>query len=321
MPAICRKRRKRSRRPKKTRRKDPKGSIRLKALWADPEWRAALTAKFKEAAARRKDNPEKYYRRGVPDGMRKAKAERLWSAAREQAKRFIKIMEDNGAVEAVVIPGSEAEMAKKALEAAYAHAIGPLGDAKTKAAAPRRLRVLRQALRQDQDQRGHDCPSGPERKCSKRFVKRIVRAAHDHWARAFIVLKARQQGLSTVISAWQYFWVSAQGAEGPRDGARSGQHHNAVRHVQARSRQHARDDEAGTKYSSKRARVQQARFGLRVATAGGRGVARGETLQVIHLSEVAFWPTAFARRTSTASSRRCPTNPAPRSSLRAPRTA
>jgi hypothetical protein len=34
--------------------------------------------------------------------------------------------------------------------------------------------------------------------------------------------------------------------------------------------------------------------GLRVATAGGRGVARGETLTFAHLSEVAFWPTAFA---------------------------
>jgi hypothetical protein len=35
--------------------------------------------------------------------------------------------------------------------------------------------------------------------------------------------------------------------------------------------------------------------GLRVATAGGRGVARGETLTVAHLSEVAFWPTTFAK--------------------------
>jgi hypothetical protein len=33
---------------------------------------------------------------------------------------------------------------------------------------------------------------------------------------------------------------------------------------------------------------------MRVATAGGRGVARGETLTFAHLSEVAFWPVAFA---------------------------
>jgi hypothetical protein len=34
--------------------------------------------------------------------------------------------------------------------------------------------------------------------------------------------------------------------------------------------------------------------GMRVATAGGRGIARGETLTFAHLSEVAFWPVAFA---------------------------
>jgi hypothetical protein len=34
--------------------------------------------------------------------------------------------------------------------------------------------------------------------------------------------------------------------------------------------------------------------GMRVATAGGRGIGRGETLTFSHLSEVAFWPVAFA---------------------------
>jgi hypothetical protein len=52
-----------------------------------------------------------------------------------------------------------------------------------------------------------------------------------------------------------------------------------------------------TKYSSRTELVFKAEnfdSGLRVATAGGRAVARGETLTFVHLSEVAFWPVVFA---------------------------
>lgn len=70
---------------------------------------------------------------GVPDGMRKRDALPLWGKAREEAKRFIKIMEDAGKVDAVVVPGSEQEMAKKALEEAYVNAVSPMTDMKNKA--------------------------------------------------------------------------------------------------------------------------------------------------------------------------------------------
>jgi hypothetical protein len=50
-----------------------------------------------------------------------------------------------------------------------------------------------------------------------------------------------------------------------------------------------------TKYSSRNELVfDKLDTGLRVATAGGRGVARGETLNFAHLSEVAFWQPTFA---------------------------
>jgi hypothetical protein len=46
-----------------------------------------------------------------------------------------------------------------------------------------------------------------------------------------------------------------------------------------------------TKYNSRTELVfDELDSALRVATAGGRGVARGETLTFAHLSEVAFWP-------------------------------
>lgn len=66
--------------------------------------------------------------------MRKTDADALWARALVQAKRFMQIMEDNDEIEKVVVPGTEASMAKEALEHAFVHAISPLTDAKTKSA-------------------------------------------------------------------------------------------------------------------------------------------------------------------------------------------
>lgn len=108
----------------------------LKTRWADPEQRAKLTASISAAAKRR--TPENHrYRRGVPDGMNAEQADAAWAQARELGRKFIKIMEDKDEVLKVVIPGSEAEMAKAALEEAFVMAVGPLSDAKTKNTAIR----------------------------------------------------------------------------------------------------------------------------------------------------------------------------------------
>lgn len=116
----------------------PAASARLKELWADPTWREELIAKRKlRIQELKKTNPHLNSRAGVPDGMRKPEALKQWALAREQARKFIKIMEDNGELDVFVIPGTEAEMAKKALEEAYTMAVGPMGDAKTKASAIR----------------------------------------------------------------------------------------------------------------------------------------------------------------------------------------
>jgi hypothetical protein len=76
-------------------------------------------------------------RAGVPDGMTKAEAAPLWAKAREQARKFITIMEDAGEIAGVVIPGSEQDMAKRALEEAFALAVSPLTQAQVKNAAIR----------------------------------------------------------------------------------------------------------------------------------------------------------------------------------------
>jgi hypothetical protein len=124
--------RKRSPRPLKTDIKRPGYGVFLREKWKDPEWRAMMMEK--RAAAGRVRKEKRNFRQGVPDGMRKADAEVYWAYARRQAKRFIQIMEDAELVETVPIPGSEAEMAKAALEEAFVNAIGPRTDAKSKAA-------------------------------------------------------------------------------------------------------------------------------------------------------------------------------------------
>jgi hypothetical protein len=46
-----------------------------------------------------------------------------------------------------------------------------------------------------------------------RFVERITDQLLNTGKVRFVVVKARQQGLSTVISAWQYWWLSQRKAQ------------------------------------------------------------------------------------------------------------
>lgn len=81
----------------------------MKELWADPEWREALLKKRAAAIAEDKAaNPRKHTRYGVPDGMRKADAEKLWDVAREKAKETMSELEKSGVLVDVDAAGQEA---------------------------------------------------------------------------------------------------------------------------------------------------------------------------------------------------------------------
>lgn len=108
---------------------DPERSRKMKEYWAGPRGEAER--------AKRKANPEKYYRRGVPDGMKKPQAMRLWKKARKQAKQIMTVLEKRGDVPTVVVPNSEEDKAKRALEEAMAIALSPLTHSPTKVAALR----------------------------------------------------------------------------------------------------------------------------------------------------------------------------------------
>jgi hypothetical protein len=59
---------------------------------------------------------------------------------------------------------------------------------------------------------------------------------------------------------------------------------------------------------------------IMVATAGGDGIARGETISDMHLSEIAFWLASAAAENLNGLLQSSPTLTTPSASLRAPRT-
>jgi hypothetical protein len=133
-----------------------------------------------------------------------------------------------------------------------------------------------------------------------RVQKRFLKTVLDQWERTgrvrMVVLKARQQGLSTVISALQYWWLSQRTAQKGLVMAHEGDSTTTLLDMYRRIHDNIPEVlRPHTKYLSRNEfNFDQIDSGLRVATAGGRGIARGETLTFTHLSEVAFWPVAFA---------------------------
>lgn len=131
--------------------------------------------------------------------------------------------------------------------------------------------------------------------------RRLVNQLNDQMLRTgrvrVVVVKARQQGFSTVISAWQYWWLSQRKAQKGLVMAHEADSTTTLFDMYRRIHDNVPDAvRPSTKYSSRTELVfDKLDSGLRVATAGGRGVARGETLTTAHLSEVAFWPPTFAK--------------------------
>jgi len=111
-----------------------------------------------------------------------------------------------------------------------------------------------------------------------------------------IILKARQQGLSTYTSGRLYFRLSQMPAKKGLVVAHKADSTKSLFDMYQRI--HAEMPEVlkpSTRYSSRKELVfDKLDTGLMVATAGGDGVVRGETITHCHLSEVAFWPKATA---------------------------
>lgn len=111
-----------------------------------------------------------------------------------------------------------------------------------------------------------------------------------------VVLKGRQQGLSTLIQALEYWWVSQR--KGMRGIVVAHDKPSATTLFQMSRRYHNHCPEylrPHTQYSSKTELVfNKLDSSIYVGTAGGDGLGRGDTIQFLHASELAFWPATTA---------------------------
>lgn len=106
----------------------PETSERLHKSWADPEWRAKTIASFTKAIAEgRAKNPERAFRFGVPDGMRRERAMKLWDKARKKANWVMAELEKEGVINFDPdVP--EEQMARTALMKAFEYVMSPMAN-------------------------------------------------------------------------------------------------------------------------------------------------------------------------------------------------
>jgi len=126
-----------------------------------------------------------------------------------------------------------------------------------------------------------------------------------------IILKARQMGLSTMVGGWLYWWLSQRKAQRGLVVTHHADSTRALFDMTRRYHENCPDPiKPHTKYSSRR----ELNFDILdssyvVATAGGESVARGETVTVAHLSELAFWSHSTAEENFNAIMQAVPNKP------------
>lgn len=126
-----------------------------------------------------------------------------------------------------------------------------------------------------------------------------------------IILKARQQGLSTYVGGYLYHQASQRPAQKALVVSHLADSTRALFDLTRRYHEHCPDIlKPHTKYSSRR----ELSFDVLdssyvVATAGGDSVGRGETLTQVHASELAFWPKSTAQDIWTGLTQAVPNTP------------
>jgi hypothetical protein len=125
-----------------------------------------------------------------------------------------------------------------------------------------------------------------------------------------IILKARQQGFSTYVHGRMYWTLSQRKARKGLVVAHQADSSRTLFDMYKRTHKEMNDLlRPSTAYSSRKELVfEKLDTGIQVATAGGDGIARGETFSDAHLSEVAFWPSATAEDNLNALLQSIPNN-------------
>ena len=82
--------------PRGKRKHPPSHSEAMKAKWLEPEYRAKMAERDNRREELRKADPERFSRLGVPNGMRKEEAVKLWNVADKQADKIIQTLKAAG---------------------------------------------------------------------------------------------------------------------------------------------------------------------------------------------------------------------------------
>lgn len=133
-----------------------------------------------------------------------------------------------------------------------------------------------------------------------RAQKRILEvAARQLTTRGYIriiLLKGRQMGSSTFVEAFLYWWVSQRQAQKALVVAHDAPATATIFDMTKRIHDKAPDImRPETRYAGRRELYfSRLDSGYRIATAGGDGIVRGDTVTAAHLSEVAWWPVNSA---------------------------
>jgi hypothetical protein len=145
----------------------------------------------------------------------------------------------------------------------------------------------------------------------KIFMKTVIDQLQRTGRVRVVVLKGRQQGLSTIIEGLLYWWTSQHKATKAIVMTHLGESTKALFDMTKRYHEQCPEIlKPHTKYSSRK----ELAFDLldssyMVATAGGEGIGRGETIQLAHLSEAAFYPPATARDNINGLTQAIPNSP------------
>jgi hypothetical protein len=135
--------------PRSKRKHPPSHSEAMKAKWQDPEYRAKMAARDKRREELRREDPERFSRLGVPNGMRKEEANKLWAVADKQADKIMQTLKAEGVLPPTeagtataepagrtaaaataatsLVPDTEDGMAEVVLREAFKLALGPTG--------------------------------------------------------------------------------------------------------------------------------------------------------------------------------------------------
>lgn len=142
----------------------------------------------------------------------------------------------------------------------------------------------------------------------KRLLEAIQKQVETEGKVRVVILKARQMGLSTLVGGWLYWYISQHTAQ---KGLVVTHHADSTRALFDMTKRYYDNTPEILKPHSKYSSRKELQFDILdssyvVATAGGDGIARGETFTQAHLSELAFWPNATAKENLNAISQAIP---------------